>query len=401
MLPMAKRKPDGNPIDPRATLAGETAGQLRRQIVTRFNPGDPLPSERELGRLLGVSRKTVRKAIDQLRAEGWLTRPRGGAPTVARPPTRPVHTTGLLFPFEATILLQSTFYREVTMGLHEAALENQRSVLYLFSLAGHKTDLLSAMMSMPNIRMVDSLVAFETFDEAVLAELSNLVPTVALDVDYRVPGVSTICFDHQASTQMAYKYLYDLGHRRIGIVVRPMPDPDPAVQARYQGLQHAAQQAGLSITPELEYQMRFDHVSNVADRILALPVHKRPTALVTCDNAWPIAAALAFRGLRIPQDISIVTIGCRENWLEVLDRLWQIEHPREKPSREALDRFICRLPTSLTCLSITTVELPARQMGRMGMQELIRRLEQPASEPTHQMLPMQLGPGNSTAPWSP
>ncbi len=80
------RKVQANPIQPRNTVAGQAAEQLRRQILTRFNPGDALPSERELGRLLNVSRKTVRKAIEQLRGEGWLARPRGAAPRVGRPP---------------------------------------------------------------------------------------------------------------------------------------------------------------------------------------------------------------------------------------------------------------------------------------------------------------------------
>lgn len=393
---MGKKRLEGGTIHPRASLAGQAADHLRRQIVTRFNPSDPLPSERELGRLLGVSRKTVRKAIEQLCGEGWLARPRGGAPRVAKPPSRPVHTSGLIVPMDANSLLHSRFYRDVTSGLHEAAVANQRSILYLFSLAGHKGDLLSALMGLPNIRMVDSLLTLEVFDETVMAELARLAPVVALDTDCRAAGVSSICFDHEASTQMAFKYLYDLGHRRIGIAIRPLPDVDPAIQARHRGFVQAMQRVGLSLTSDLELRPRFDGVARAAERFLTLPAYRRPTALVATENAWPLIYALTRRGVRIPQDLSIVTIGRREGWMECLDRLWEIENPRRQPSRDEHDRFLCSIPPTMRGLVLTTVELPARRMGRLGMAELIRRLEQPGGECTHQVLPMQLRLGTST-----
>lgn len=51
---------------------------LRGSIADRrYAPGDSLPSENELCRLYGVTRPTVRKALDMLEADGFITRSRG------------------------------------------------------------------------------------------------------------------------------------------------------------------------------------------------------------------------------------------------------------------------------------------------------------------------------------
>jgi GntR family transcriptional regulator len=55
-------------------------GELRSQPV-----GTQLPSERELAERFGVSRMTLRQALDELEAEGRITRVRGSGSFVARP----------------------------------------------------------------------------------------------------------------------------------------------------------------------------------------------------------------------------------------------------------------------------------------------------------------------------
>lgn len=56
-----------------------------------YGPGAQIPTEPELGRIFGVSRITVRKAIEELAREGWVVR-RQGRGTFARFPggARPV-----------------------------------------------------------------------------------------------------------------------------------------------------------------------------------------------------------------------------------------------------------------------------------------------------------------------
>ncbi|MBC7099301.1 GntR family transcriptional regulator [Candidatus Bipolaricaulota bacterium] len=62
---------------------------LRLEIEAgRYRPGDRIPTEHELMERFGVSRATVRHAIQELVLEGWLYRVQGSGTFVARPKYR-------------------------------------------------------------------------------------------------------------------------------------------------------------------------------------------------------------------------------------------------------------------------------------------------------------------------
>jgi DNA-binding GntR family transcriptional regulator len=64
----------------------QIAQQLQAEIDSgHLIPGDPLPSELELSEVLGVSRPTVRQAIQQLVQKGLVVRRRGVGTVVTHP----------------------------------------------------------------------------------------------------------------------------------------------------------------------------------------------------------------------------------------------------------------------------------------------------------------------------
>src|SRR6202166_4065069 len=78
----APAKPDFE-IVRRNKVYEEVAKQIERLIVKKLNPGDKLPSERELAETLQVSRSSIRDAIRGLELMG-LVEPRQGAGTIVR-----------------------------------------------------------------------------------------------------------------------------------------------------------------------------------------------------------------------------------------------------------------------------------------------------------------------------
>ncbi len=70
---------------PRNKVYQEVAKRLERRIAEELKPGDRLPSERDLVRMLGVSRGSVRDAIRTLEVMGLLE-PRQGIGTVVCDP---------------------------------------------------------------------------------------------------------------------------------------------------------------------------------------------------------------------------------------------------------------------------------------------------------------------------
>src|SRR5574341_652001 len=112
------------------TTLTEAAQQELRQAITRgtYIPGSQLPTEEELGALLGVSRTVVREALRVLEDDGLITR-RHGVGTFVR--TRPI-LKNLNFNFGITEMIESAGLKPGTshMAIHrEAATEEIASQL--------------------------------------------------------------------------------------------------------------------------------------------------------------------------------------------------------------------------------------------------------------------------------
>ena len=68
----------------RITKQSQTRDQVF-ELIERIGVGGAIPSERQLSQELGVSRLTVRAAIDELAREGYLVRRRGSGTYVSEP----------------------------------------------------------------------------------------------------------------------------------------------------------------------------------------------------------------------------------------------------------------------------------------------------------------------------
>lgn len=83
------------------------AEQLERHIADHLKPGDLLPPERELVKMLGVSRSSIRDGIRRLESMG-LVEPRQGSGTVVREASAPVTS-----PIAKALLQQRKMIREL------------------------------------------------------------------------------------------------------------------------------------------------------------------------------------------------------------------------------------------------------------------------------------------------
>ena len=73
----------------RSSLVDDTEGALRAWLATgTHRPGDRLPPELELAAMLGVSRGTLRTALDRLEEAGEITRRQGSGTYVGQPVQR-------------------------------------------------------------------------------------------------------------------------------------------------------------------------------------------------------------------------------------------------------------------------------------------------------------------------
>lgn len=116
----------------RRTLSEHIAHELRRLVAEgQLRPGDRLPPERELARLFGVSRVSVREALKTLASWNLLERRPGGGTFI-----RPLTTPALIDP----LIIATTANRATLEDLMEARLCLEVELAGLAAQRRHRDD---------------------------------------------------------------------------------------------------------------------------------------------------------------------------------------------------------------------------------------------------------------------
>ncbi|MFG2040456.1 LacI family DNA-binding transcriptional regulator [Dactylosporangium sp. NPDC048998] len=153
-------------------------------------------------------------------------------------------------------------------------------------------------------------VIFVTSDltPPLYAELRRLNIPLAVVDPAGVPGIDvpTIGATNWAGGLSATEHLLSLGHRRIGFIAGPKRLL--CSRARLDGYGAGLAGAGLEIDPELIQQGDFYHESGCAGADALLALDRPPTAIFASSDQMAFGAyeAVRRRGLRVPDDISVV-----------------------------------------------------------------------------------------------
>jgi DNA-binding LacI/PurR family transcriptional regulator len=152
------------------------------------------------------------------------------------------------------------------------------------------------------------VLALSDFSPADQRRVRRLgVPVVLVDpvgdFDADVPSIGS---GNWGGGIAATRHLIELGHRRIAAVTGPMRYL--CSQARLAGYRAALERAGLAFDAELVAHGDFHHASGLAAALELLDLPDRPTAVFAGNDeqAAGVYAAAQQRGLRIPEDISVV-----------------------------------------------------------------------------------------------
>ncbi|MCX5207012.1 substrate-binding domain-containing protein [Streptomyces sp. NBC_00237] len=330
---------------------------LRRGIQDgTWPPGSKLPTERALAAETGLSMTTVRRAYEDLVAQGLVVRRQGaGTFALGRVPGVPHHRriVGVLVP-DTTL-----YYPRVLQGIQEVLSEaGAQFVLACSHYDRRAEDAAVAELLLSGVHgllLVPGL--HDEDDPARRAEELLALPVPAVLVERRLtaagPGDPTehVCTDHQGGAYDAVRHLRSLGHERLGLVVRT--DAATAAPIR-SGFARAVADFGLR-EPVYDADVMDAWTPARADRAVAALVAGGATgALCFGDREAALVQSAARRaGLKVPDDLALVSYD-----------------------NEFAD--VAEIP-------LTAVSPPKFQVGRLAAQILLRRLAEGDASPLHQV----------------
>lgn len=151
--------------------------------------------------------------------------------------------------------------------------------------------------------------------------------------------------DREAGARAA-EHLLALGHRRLGIVTGPQRYRSAVERA--EGFLDALAAAGVAVPPERVIEGGYTFISGVAAAESLLTAADRPTAVFASNDemAAGVYSVAHRRGLRIPDDLSVV--GYDDS--DLASQLWP---------------------------ALTTLRLPVRTLGRQAAERLLQDAEAP------------------------
>lgn len=327
----------------------DQVSQAIRDAIIRgdFPRGALLPSERQLAIQFGISRLTLRRAIEPLVKDGTLENQPGRGTLV--PDQAADDSTRLPWKIVALVLpdISNRFFAEVAESVEYAALQQGYQILlcnsrhqshledfHLRQLAEHGVDGVLFAHD-PHLEMPR---AFERLEAAG-------IPTVLLFASQRPAHCDVITLDDRSGVEQGLRYLTSLGHRHIGFV-RPL---EPGlIHEREKHYLEFLRQHSLTINPSHTIDILDRPEEEVRQQLQQLHSGKSstgPTAYL-CGNdrvALMLMRQTGAIGLRIPEDISIVGF----------DNLRFVEH---------------------LAVPLTTVDQPKHEMGRRAAEMLFERI---------------------------
>lgn len=216
-------------------------------------------------------------------------------------------------------------------------------------------------------------------DGFLIAPIRNLPGPIEFVQKQRIPivvigypmpdiDVDVVRCDGEAAAYTIVKVLVELGHRRIAALTGP--ENIVTARERVAGYKHALAAAGIPIDEELIQYGHFHTRQGYEMAQAMLRLDPRPTAVFTGNNliAIGVTKALEAEGIRVPQDISIVTFD-------------------GPPPDLVVDPFF------------TMVSQPGYDLGTHATELLLQRFKNEADSPCQDViLPTQVIKYSSTAP---
>jgi LacI family repressor for deo operon, udp, cdd, tsx, nupC, and nupG len=336
-------------------IAAQLEERLTWLIATRvLGPGDRLPSIRQLGTALGIHHHTVRQVYRELEARDLITIRQGAGATVREVTSlrqaRPRYAGAM--PAQGVLIAgYNSFYLPLLRGIEMGAAETHiLTVVAVTEDSEVKAKLQMHQLIAAGVRgIIAASLGQLVHREFEMHGPGAAIPAVYCDQPDRVE--ESITFDAPRAGLELAQHLAGHGHRRVTLITPSLEYPNMA--ALHRGFQRAVS-GGLIEAIEVLPCADFSIEAGASGARAALTSVAPPTAIATVADELALGVVDAARnlGVRIPDDLAVVSYGA-------IEATRYVDPP------------------------ITTVALPAEEMGVLAARRLAARIRgEPAEGPT-------------------
>ena len=313
-----------------------TVEQISAEV---FKPNDKFLSETKLGEKFGFSRQTVRRALEVLEQQGYISRIQGSGSYVS---SRKPHLPALDREHTMTVGIISTYldnyiFPSIVRGI-EGVLSSCGYAVQLAS-TNNSVEIEARSLQLMAERRVDGLIIVPTRSALPCANLdlyNSLIhagtPMVFVDSFYPELSIPYVSLDDVAAGYSAAKHLISKGHRNICGIFSHI---NRQGHLRYLGYVRALKEHGISIQEDRifwyskESLQQLLHGSGFLDQLSGCTA-----ALCFNDHmALRFIDYLRQNGRNIPEDLSVVGIDNSEP--AKIASLTSINHPSEELGQAA------------------------------------------------------------------
>lgn len=190
-------------------------------------------------------------------------------------------------------------------------------------------------------------------------------------VDYELPGkrISSVLIDNRKGAHLAVQHLARLGHKRIAFIGGDIRHP--SIAERLKAFQEALEELGLPLDERLvvtsESDTRLENGSAAAIKLYAQG--GEPTAVFAANDAMAIGCMqhAKQRGLRIPDDLSIVGFDDIESATHVEPPLTTVRVFKEEMGTLAMQRLVSAVKSQTR--TIVNTYVPVELIVRSSTQK--------------------------------
>ena len=232
--------------------------------------------------------------------------------------------------------IANPFFSEVIRGIEQVAHENGYSVL----LGETQSSLVreQAYADMVAARQADGIITMA--HRVPVIPIDGRLPVVNACEYVKDNKISSVYIDNVAGASAAVDYLVTLGHRDIAFIAGP--SSSPICVDREQGYRLALQWANIAIDPALTAVGDFSIEAGERAIDLFLAQGQSFSAVFCSNDEMAIGAirALTSKGLRVPEDVSVVGFDDIRFARYTSPPLTTVAQPKNAIGREAMTMLI-------------------------------------------------------------